>query len=80
MSLLFRYVFSSHARLLLLTLGVGVGLYPSVQEACQAMIQLNPAQEPIPENVPQYEAFYQVYKSLYPALKENYKLLAATGT
>ena len=22
--------------------GVGVGLYPSVQEACQAMIQLNP--------------------------------------
>ena len=59
--------------------GVGVGLYPSVQEACQAMIQLNPAQEPIPENVPQYEAFYQVYKSLYPALKENYKLLAATG-
>lgn len=27
MSLLFRYVFASHARLLLLTLGVGVGLY-----------------------------------------------------
>ena len=29
--------------------------------------------------MPQYEAFYQVYKSLCPALKENYKLLAATG-
>ena len=27
MSLLFRYVFASHARLLLLTLSVGVGLY-----------------------------------------------------
>ena len=40
------------------------------------MIQLNPAQEPILRMCPQYEAFYQVYKSLYPALKENYKLLA----
>lgn len=56
--------------------GVGAGLYPSVQEACDAMIQTNPPQEPIPENVPRYEAFYQVYRTLYPALKENYKLLA----
>ena len=27
--------------------GVGGGLYPSVQQACKAMIHLNPAQEPI---------------------------------
>ncbi len=57
--------------------GVGAGLYPSVREACGAMIQLNPAQEPIKENVPKYEAFYQVYRSLYPALKDRYKALAA---
>ena len=56
--------------------GVGAGLYPSVQEACDAMIQLNPAQEPIPENVPRYEAFYQVYRSLYPAMKDRFKALA----
>ena len=56
--------------------GVGAGLYPSVQEACDVMIQTNQPQNPIAENVPQYESFYQVYKSLYPALKENFKLLA----
>lgn len=56
--------------------GVGAGLYPSVQEACDTMIQINPPQLPIPENVPQYEHFYQIYTSLYPALKENFKLLA----
>ena len=55
--------------------GVGAGLYPSVQEACDVMIQTNQPQNPIAENVPQYESFYQVYKSLYPALKENFKLL-----
>ena len=57
--------------------GVGAGLYPSVQEACDAMIQTNEPQEPISENVPRYDAFYQVYRSLYPALKENFKQLAA---
>lgn len=59
--------------------GVGAGLYPSVQDACDAMIRLNPPQEPIPENVPQYEAFYRVYTSLYPALKESYQLLKNAG-
>lgn len=56
--------------------GVGAGLYPSVQEACDAMIQTNEPQPPISENVPKYEKFYQVYKSLYPAMKENFKLLS----
>jgi xylulokinase len=32
--------------------GVGAGLYSSVQEACRAMIHVNPAQDPIPENIP----------------------------
>lgn len=41
------------------------------------MIQTNEPQEPISENVPRYDAFYQVYRSLYPALKENFKQLAA---
>lgn len=55
--------------------GVGAGLYPSVQEACGQMIQTNPPQEPIAENVPQYEKFYQIYASLYPVLKERFKAL-----
>lgn len=56
--------------------GVGAGLYRSVQEACDTMIQTNPPQDPIPENVPRYEAFYRVYTSLYPALKANFKQLS----
>ena len=59
--------------------GVGAGLYPSVQEACDAMIQVNEPQAPILENVPQYEAFYQVYKSLYPAMQSSFKSLAQLG-
>ncbi len=56
--------------------GVGVGLYPSVQEACEGMIRVNAPQEPVAENVPRYEKVYQVYRSLYPALRERYKALA----
>ena len=57
--------------------GVGAGIYPSVQEGCRRVIRLNDPQEPIAENVPKYEAYYQMYKKLYPALKDCYKELAA---
>lgn len=56
--------------------GVGAGLYSSVQAACDQMVQTNPEQAPVEENVPRYEAAYQVYRSLYPSLKENFKLLS----
>ena len=56
--------------------GVGAGLYPSVQEACAQLIKLNPPQAPVRENVEKYERLYQVYTSIYPALKENYQQLA----
>ncbi len=55
--------------------GVGAGLYKSVPEACRAMIHVNPAQEPIPENVPQYAKVYEVYRMLYPANKDVFKAL-----
>lgn len=55
--------------------GVVAGLYKSVPEACHAMIHVNPAQEPIPENVPQYAKVYEVYRMLYPANKDVFKAL-----
>ena len=55
--------------------GVGAGLYPSVEAACDAMIRQNPAQEPIKENMPQYAKVYEVYRKLYPANKEIFKAL-----
>lgn len=56
--------------------GVGAGLYASVPEACRAMIHVNPAQNPIAENVPQYEKVYALYTKLYKANKGLYKELA----
>ena len=53
--------------------GVGAGLYGSVQEACRAMIHVNPAQDPIEENIPKYAKVYEVYKKLYTANKELFK-------
>ena len=56
--------------------GVGAGIYKSVEEGCRAVIRTNPPQPPVAENVPQYEKFYQIYRSLYPALKDSYQQLA----
>ncbi len=55
---------------------VGGGLYPSVQEACQGLIKVNEPQNPVPENAREYEKYYQVYRSLYPAMKESFRQLA----
>ena len=55
--------------------GVGAGIYSSVQEACREMIHVNPAQQPIAENVPKYAAVYEVYRKLYAANKELFKEL-----
>ncbi len=57
--------------------GVGAGIYPSVEEGCRRVIRTNPSQSPIKENIPEYEKFYQMYRSLYPALKDSYQKLAA---
>ena len=54
---------------------VGAGLYAGVPEACDAIIQKGGTQQPIPENAAKYAPYYEVYTSLYPALKDVYKKL-----
>ena len=56
--------------------GVGAGLYPSVPEACRQMIGVNAVQEPIKAHMDAYDAYYKVYRNLYPALKESYHQMA----
>lgn len=56
--------------------GTGVGIYSSVQDGCNAVIKTNPPQNPIKENSAEYEKFYNIYRSLYPALKDSYKELS----
>ena len=39
------------------------------------MIRVNPAQEPIAENVPKYAKVYAIYQQLYKANRELFKEL-----
>ncbi len=56
--------------------GAGTGAYSSVQDGCAAVIKTNPPQNPISQNSEEYEKFYNIYRALYPALKNNFSELA----
>ena len=56
--------------------GVGAGVYASVQEGCSQVIRTERTQEPEEKNRKAYEAMYEVYRSLYPALKAPFHKLA----
>ena len=52
--------------------GVGAGVYSSIEEATDELIRITSRTQPIPENVSIYDRYYQVYRALYPALKEQF--------
>jgi xylulokinase len=56
---------------------VGTGAYASVPEACAAIIGTDKTCAPQAEAVPVYESYYQLYRKIYPALKDQYTELAA---
>ena len=56
---------------------VGAGIYSSVPEACKAVVKTDKVQEPVAENVPQYEKYYRLYTEIYPNLKEQFALLSS---
>lgn len=49
---------------------VAAGVYSSVQEACAAIVKTDKVQQPIEENIPEYEKYYRFYTKIYPAVKE----------
>jgi xylulokinase len=51
---------------------VGVGAFPSVEEACLTLVKTADSIKPEPESVPLYRALYELYGPLYAALKEHY--------
>lgn len=55
---------------------VGAGIYDSVPQACSEIVKVNKVQEPVAENVPEYEKYYQLYREIYPALKSSFTKLA----
>jgi xylulokinase len=56
--------------------GVGAGIYNSVPEACEAIIQIKTRQQPNQDAIDKYEEYYEVYKKLYKSLKQDFKTLA----
>lgn len=57
---------------------VGVGIYPDVKTACSVMVETdNKKTLPNAENTAKYHAYHNVYSSLYPSLKDNFKTLSA---
>lgn len=56
---------------------VGAGIYSSVPEACKAVILPDKIQNPVEENIGQYERVYKIYKNLYSSLKISFDELAA---
>ena len=56
--------------------GVGTGIYPSVQQACQRLISTGTPQEPIAANAAAYEPYYMLYQELYKALQPQFEKLS----
>ena len=56
--------------------GVCAGVYPSVQEACRSVGKTKTEQAPNAANGAEYEKYYDIYRQLYPALKDTYIDLA----
>ncbi len=56
--------------------GVGAKIYPSVEEGCNRVLKVRNVEKPNPEQCKRYEPFYQLYRSLYQSLKQEYQILA----
>jgi len=56
--------------------GAGTGVYKSVEEACSIAVLTKDTASPDAQNHQDYESYYQLYRSIYPSLKEHYKTLA----
>ena len=56
---------------------VACGEYKTVDEAAQAIVKVAKSEEPDPELVKKYEARYQQFRTIYPAMKEVFKIISA---
>ena len=57
--------------------GVGTGVFSSVEQACEKIVIPDNIHEPDDANVAAYKPYYDLYKTLYPALRESYHKLAS---
>lgn len=57
--------------------GVGTGLFPSVEQACETIVIPDTVVQPIEENSNRYLPYYELYRSLYPTLKDSFQTLSS---
>jgi len=57
--------------------GVAAGIYPSVPDASDAVVEIVDSMEPVEENRRAYDSVYNSYRAAYPAIKELYKRIAS---
>ena len=57
--------------------GVGVGVFPTVQAACDATLAATTRTDPITAHRAIYASLYGRYRDLYPALRSSFEQLAA---
>ncbi len=50
--------------------GVGTGVYNSIPEACDAIISVAERTEPNNARAKEYDDYYEVYRSLYPSIRD----------
>ena len=50
--------------------GVGAGFWPDVDTACQAAVKITGSTQPTPAGMTAYDHYYDLYRQLYPALKD----------
>ena len=58
--------------------GVGSGVYNSIEEATGEIVKVTSATQPIEDNRRVYQEYYQIYRSLYPALKPEFDRVSET--
>jgi xylulokinase len=57
--------------------GVGVGVWPDVDTACDDTVHVVDRVGPNPGRVDQYEGFYEIYSGLYATLKRAFHELTS---
>lgn len=55
---------------------VGTDIFSTIEKACQEWTRKENETIPNPQEVEIYEKIYQVYRSLYPKLKEDFHILS----
>lgn len=63
-----------------LTAGVGIGYWNSIPEAADAVVRYQDrVVEPIPQNVPVYDEYYEIYRDIFPQFSQNLRRLTNLG-